>query len=53
MNQILPFVVLVIALGAMTVQLVQTIRGDGYGSRPPPRSHPEEVDRTSPYGSLV
>jgi hypothetical protein len=53
MNQIMPILVLVIAFGALAVQLVRTIRGDGYGLKPPPRSHPEEVDTKSPYGTLV
>ena len=53
MNQLIPFLVLAIAFGAMVVQLVRTIQGDGYGLAPPPRSHPEEVDTKSPYGKLV
>lgn len=53
MNQIMPILVLVIAFGALAVQLVRTIRGDGYGLRPPPRSHRGEVDRKNPYRSLV
>ncbi|VXB24740.1 hypothetical protein AERO9AM_10812 [Aeromicrobium sp. 9AM] len=53
MNQIMPVLVLVITVVAMAVQLVRTLRSDGYGLRPPPRSHRGEVDRTSPYRSLV
>jgi hypothetical protein len=53
MNQIIPVIVLVIAVVAMAVQLVRTLRGDGYGLRPPPRSHWGEVDRKNPYRSLV
>lgn len=50
MNQIILLIVLALAFGAM---LVRTIRGDGFGLRPPPRSHPEEVDTKSPYRTLV
>jgi len=53
MNQIILFLVLTIAFAAMAVQLVRTLRGDGYGFRPPPRSHREEVDPKSPYRSLI
>jgi hypothetical protein len=53
MNQIILILVLAIAFGAMAVQLVRVLRGDGYGVRPPPRSHWEEVDTKSPYRSLV
>lgn len=53
MNQIIPLIVLALVFGAMLVQLVRTIRGDGFGLRPPPRSHREEVDTKSPYGTLV
>jgi hypothetical protein len=53
MNQIILSLVLVIAFGAVVVQLVRTLRGDGYGLRPPPRSHWEEVDVRSPYRSLM
>jgi hypothetical protein len=53
MNQIIVVLVLAIAFGAMAVQLIRTLRGDGYGVRPPPRSHREEVDVKSPYRSLV
>ena len=52
MNSIFLFV-LVVAFGAMVVQLVRTLRGDGYGLRPPPRSHWEEVDVRSPFRSLM
>ncbi len=53
MNQIILLSVLTIAFVAMAVQLVRTLRGDGYGVRPPPRSHREEVDLKSPYRSLI
>ena len=53
MNQIIILTVLAITFVAMAVQLVRTLRGDGYGLRPPPRSHREEVDLKSPYRSLV
>lgn len=53
MNQIIMSLVLIVAFGAMVVQLVRTLRGDGYGVRPPPRSHREEVDLKSPYRSLI
>ncbi len=53
MNQIILLTVLALALGAMAVQLVRTLRGDGYGVRPPPRSRWEEVDTKSPYRSLM
>jgi hypothetical protein len=32
-----------IALAAVFVSLARTIASDGYGKRPPPRSHPEEM----------
>ncbi len=53
MNQIILLIVLTIAFAAMAVQLVRTLRGDGYGVRPPPRSHREEVDLKNPYRSLI
>lgn len=53
MNQIILVTVLVLALAALVAELVRTLRGDGYGVRPPPRSHREEVDLRSPYRSLV
>ncbi len=53
MNQIMPILVLAIAVVAMAVQLVRTLRSDGYGLRPPPRSHRGEVDHKNPYRSLV
>ncbi|WP_157412819.1 hypothetical protein [Aeromicrobium sp. Root236] len=53
MNQIILVTVLVLAFAAVVVELVRTLRGDGYGVRPPPRSHREEVDLRSPYRSLV
>ena len=49
----MPILVLVIAFSALAVQLVRTLRRDGYGLRPPPRSHRGEVDRRNPYRSLV
>ena len=49
----MPILVLVIAFGALAVQLVRTLHGDGYGLRPPPRSHWAEVDLKSPYRSLI
>ena len=45
--------VLALVFGVMLVQLVLTIRGDGFGLKPPPRSHPEEVDTKNPYRTLV
>lgn len=33
----------VTALAAIVAALVRAIATDGYGTRPPPRSHPEEV----------
>lgn len=36
--------ILLAALAAVLVVLVQTVREDGYGVRPPPRSHYDEVD---------
>ncbi|MEV7396914.1 hypothetical protein [Aeromicrobium sp. NPDC092404] len=53
MIQLILVLVLVIALGTMVVQLARTLRGDGYGVRPPPRSHREEIDLSSPYRSLM
>ena len=53
MNQIILLSVLIIAFMAMAAQLVRTLRGDGYGVRPPPRSHREEVDLKNPYRSLM
>lgn len=53
MNQIILALVLTIAFAAMLTQLVRTLRGDGYGVRPPPRSHREEVDLKNPYRSLI
>jgi hypothetical protein len=53
MNQIIPVIVLIVVFGAMALQLVRTLRGDGYGLRPPPRSHWGEVDLKNPYRSLV
>ena len=53
MNQIILITVLTVAFVAMAVQLFRTLRGDGYGVRPPPRSHWEEVDLKNPYRSLV
>ena len=53
MNQIILALVLTIAFAAMLAQLVRTLRGDGYGVRPPPRSHREEVDLKNPYRSLI
>ena len=53
MSHIILFIVLAVAFGALAVQLVRTLRGDGYGVRPPPRSHWEEVDLKSPYRSLI
>lgn len=44
MNEIL---IALLLLAAIAVQLVRTILGDGYGHRPPPRSHPEEWAATS------
>jgi hypothetical protein len=53
MNQIILALVLTVAFAAMFAQLVRTLRGDGYGVRPPPRSHREEVDLKNPYRSLI
>ena len=33
-----------VALAAILVALVRTLVADGYGLRPPPRSHREEVE---------
>ena len=32
------------ALAAIVVLVVRTVVADGYGTRPPPRSHREEVE---------
>jgi hypothetical protein len=53
MNHIISVIVLVVAFTASMVQLVRTLRGDGHGLRPPPRSHREQVDLRNPYRSLV
>jgi len=53
MNHIILTTVLVLAFAASVVELVRTLRGDGYGLRPPPRSHRGEVDLPSSYRSLV
>jgi len=53
MNHILVLVLLALAFAALAVVLVRTLRGDGYGLRPPPRSHREEVDLHGRYRSLV
>ena len=53
MNQIILSTILVLAFAALVVELVRTLRGDGYGLRPPPRSHREEADLPSSYRSLV
>ncbi|WP_188110601.1 hypothetical protein [Aeromicrobium ginsengisoli] len=53
MNHLIVLVLLALAFAALAVVLVRTLRGDGYGLRPPPRSHREEVDLHSRYRSLV
>jgi len=36
--------ILLAAVVAILVALVRTVREDGYGVRPPPRSHHDEVE---------
>ena len=45
MNPIIA-IVLTMAFVTAAVQLVGTLRGDGYGHNPPPRSHRDEAPLT-------